>query len=77
MPGQGLGGRGVTALAGQVAQCQDGFIHQAGAVGLQLIWTHRATAQGAAAKRPDLSLLTGVLLAPPVSWLPDLTLFTF
>lgn len=46
VPGQGLSGRGVAALAGQVVQRQDGFIHQARAVGLELIWTHRATVQG-------------------------------
>lgn len=55
--GQGLSGGGVTALAGQVAKRQDRFIHQAGAVGLQLIWTHRATAQGAGSRASRLTSL--------------------
>lgn len=55
--GQGLSGRGVTTLAGQVAQRQDCFIHQAGAVGLQLIWTHRATAQGGGSQASRLPSL--------------------
>lgn len=41
VPGQGFHCRGVTALVGQVSQCQHGFVHQAWTVGFQLTWTHK------------------------------------